>query len=361
MTPKSVAATTRHHRLYPDTRRLLRYAVASRLLVLTLIIIWRSLLSPYDTSASINPHASPRPIPQILRHQFSCRAWDRQLKAALCGMECTSRALQIFGPLVPVIGYRAVLGLSGYVLNNIAFVFAALYLYRYSESLYAFFSFGGLYHFMNGTYFCATFWLALSGCARSNGVLNAGYICFRSMQQVNEAFVSENALIFFLLETLCSICIFIPFISFQAYGYFNICVGRSVVEMRPWCKARLPLLYNYIQSHYWGVGFLKYFQVKQLPNFLLASPILSLAICSIIYYVKLWPEVFLSLGLRASSTEDKLAGSALSTKAEVQLSSAGPSENDTPNVLQGVARLTRANLTCAPHALPRGPCAAFCA
>lgn len=35
----------------------------------------------------------------------------------------------VFAPLVPVIGYRAVLGLSGYVINNIAFVFAALYLY----------------------------------------------------------------------------------------------------------------------------------------------------------------------------------------------------------------------------------------
>ncbi|KAK1586553.1 hypothetical protein Q3G72_003701 [Acer saccharum] len=26
--------------------------------------------------------------------------------------------------------------------------------------------------------------------------------------------------------------------------------------MRPWCKARVPLLYNFIQSHYWQVGFL---------------------------------------------------------------------------------------------------------
>ncbi|KAK6123109.1 hypothetical protein DH2020_043145 [Rehmannia glutinosa] len=396
MTPKSVAATTPHHRLYPDTRRLLRYAVASRLLVLTLIIIWRSLLSPYDTSASINPPClsssnSSNPPPPILLPGVgsaieSSIVWDGVYftRIAECGYEyeqtyaflpllplCVSLfSKTVFGPLVPVIGYRAVLGLSGYVLNNIAFVFAALYLYRYSESLYAFFSFGGLYHFMNGTYFCATFWLALSGCARSNGVLNAGYICFRSMQQVNDAFVSRKRAYILLAGALCSICIFIPFISFQAYGYFNICVGRSVVEMRPWCKARLPLLYNYIQSHYWGVGFLKYFQVKQLPNFLLASPILSLAICSIIYYVKLWPEVFLSLGLRASSTEDKLAGSALSTKAEVQLSSAGPSENDTPNVLQGVhflnnlpgasAQLPRALTLRAPHRLAaRALCGRF--
>lgn len=60
-----------------------------------------------------------------------------------------------------------------------------------------------------------------------------------------------------------------------------------------------------------GVGFLKYFQVKQLPNFLLASPILSLALCTIIHYVKLWPEVFVSLGFRASSPNKERAASSI--------------------------------------------------
>lgn len=36
----------------------------------------------------------------------------------------------VFAPLVPMIGYRAVLALSGYVLNNVAFVLAAVFLYR---------------------------------------------------------------------------------------------------------------------------------------------------------------------------------------------------------------------------------------
>ncbi|KAJ4871991.1 Uncharacterized protein Rs2_46360 [Raphanus sativus] len=35
----------------------------------------------------------------------------------------------VFAPLVPLIGLRAVLVLSGYVVTNLAFVFAALYLF----------------------------------------------------------------------------------------------------------------------------------------------------------------------------------------------------------------------------------------
>ncbi|KAK4395856.1 GPI mannosyltransferase 2 [Sesamum angolense] len=388
MALQSVAATTPpHRRSCPYTHRLLSYAVASRLFVLTLIIIWRSIVSPYDTSASINPpcltsstDSSNRHGPSVLLPTVGSAiensiVWDSVyfIRIAECGYEyeqtyaflpllplCISfLSKTVFAPLEPLVGYRAVLGLSGYILNNIAFVFASLYLFRlsvlvlkdpevafrasvlfcfnpasifyssiYSESLYAFLSFGGLYHFMNGTDYFATVWLALSGCARSNGVLNAGYICFRRMQLVNKAFLSRKCTYWLTLKillagALCCLCIFAPFISFQAFGYVNICMGRSAAEMRPWCKARLPFLYNYIQSHYWGVGFLRYFRVKQLPNFLLASPILSLALCSIVHYVKLWPEVFLSLGLRASSLQKELVGSPLSKATEGQPSMDG--------------------------------------
>ncbi|KAM7469508.1 hypothetical protein LguiA_007691 [Lonicera macranthoides] len=64
------------------------------------------------------------------------------------------------------------------------------------------------------------------------------------------------------------------------------------------------------------IGFLRYFQLKQLPNFLLAFPILSLAVCSIIYYVKLRREVFLSLGFRASPVDKKSAAMFFSVGTE---------------------------------------------
>ncbi|EPS63667.1 hypothetical protein M569_11110, partial [Genlisea aurea] len=337
-------------------RRLLGYAIASRILVLSLIVFWRSLISPYDTSASINPpclsasseYRKPRVLlPRLGASLESSIVWDGVyfVRIAECGYEYEQTyaflpllpffisvlSKTVFAPLIPVIGIRAVLAFSGYVLNNIAFVFAALYLYRlslvvlvdpelalrssvlfcfnpasifysslYSESLFALLSFGGLYYIMRGSDYRASFWFALSTFVRSNGILNAGYICFRKLLQVTEDFLYRKGTFLaslrnLLIGALCSLFVVIPFISFQAYGYSNICKGRHLTEITPpWCKARLPLLYSYIQSHYWGVGFLKYFQVKQVPNFLLGSPILSLSICSIVYYSKL----YLSLGLK---------------------------------------------------------------
>lgn len=136
-------------------------------------------------------------------------------------------------------------------------------------------------------------------------------LCCLRFTQTKSSTCCQVTLLVLFSGALRSLFIIFPFIAFQTYGYYNMCVGASSDEMRPWCKARLPLLYNYIQSRYWGVGFLKYFQVKQLPNFLLASPILSLALCTIIHYVKLWPEVFVSLGFRASSPNKERAASSI--------------------------------------------------
>ncbi|EOY32359.1 Transferases, transferring hexosyl groups isoform 1 [Theobroma cacao] len=354
--------------------KVLKSAILSRLLLLILTLLWRTLLTPYDTSAPLNPaclnNPSPSPPPPPLLPSLASAiengiVWDSVyfVRIAQCGYEYEQSyaflpllpacifilSRTVFAPVVLLIGHRAVLALSGYVISNVAFIFAAIYFYRlsvivlkdpnaalqasvlfcfnpasifyssiYSESLYALFSVGGLYYLKSRANNIAVFWLALSGFARSNGVLNAGYFGFQTMHQAYDAaFLKKRAFLalwILISGALRCICIFVPFITFQAYGYYNICLERSSDEMRPWCKARIPLLYNYIQSYYWGMGFLRYFQLKQLPNFLLASPILSLAVCSIIYYVKSRPEIVLSLGFRASVEEKSSMAAIFSLK-----------------------------------------------
>ncbi|XP_021890520.1 GPI mannosyltransferase 2 isoform X2 [Carica papaya] len=345
---------------------IIKSAIFSRLLLLTLIVLWRSLVSPYDTSASINPtclatarnRSSSPPHPPLFPSLGSAIengvVWDSVyfVRIAQCGYEyeqtyaflpllpiCISiLSRTVFAPLIPVIGYRAVLALAGYFVNNVAFVLAAVYFYRlsvniledpetafrasvlfcfnpasifyssiYSESLYALFSIGGMYHLISGANNTAVLWFALSGLARSNGVLNAGYFCFQTMHWAYEALFLKKRVSVLITGAFRCLCICIPFVAFQAYGYYNICLGRCLDELRPWCRARIPLLYNFIQSHYWGVGFLRYFQLKQLPNFLLASPILSLSVWSIVHYVKSRTELSLSLGFQLSSEEKNSA------------------------------------------------------
>ncbi|CAL4892171.1 unnamed protein product [Urochloa decumbens] len=335
----------------PPLAGVVRLAAASRVLVLSLSILARLLFRPYDTSASLNPpclsssspSAPSSPLTNLSAAVSSLAVWDgvHFARPAECGYEYEQSfaflpllpasiallARSLFAPLVPVLGYRAVLVLSGYVLNNVAFVAAAAYFYRlsvlilkdrkaayrasvlfcfnpasvfysslYSESLYALFSLGGLFYLFSGANTVAAIMLALSGSARSNGALNAGYFCFQALLQAYDAAVRKKRPLFaiqaLVAAALRTIFIFLPFFAFQAYAYLNICVHGSSEELRPWCKTKVPLLYGFIQSHYWGVGFLRYFQVKQLPNFLLASPVLSLAVYSIIHYTKMLHQLF---------------------------------------------------------------------
>lgn len=57
----------------------------------------------------------------------------------------------------------------------------------YSESLYALFSIGGVFHLLSGSKNTAVIWFSLSGLSRSNGMVNAGYICFQTMHHLYEA------------------------------------------------------------------------------------------------------------------------------------------------------------------------------
>ena len=51
---------------------------------------------------------------------------------------------------------------------------------------------------------------------------------------------------------------------------------KTVLGRTMWCEKAVPSIYAYVQSHYWNVGFLRYWTLSNVPLFLLAAPVLSL-------------------------------------------------------------------------------------
>lgn len=103
-----------------------------------------------------------------------------------------------------------------------------------------------------------------------------------------------------------TLLVWTPFLSSQRWAYSRFC---SQDAKRPWCDSSFPSVYSFVQEQYWwvsrvprafkvrdittvlnlnqvlslplllsrDVGFLRYWTLSQLPNFLLASPVLILA------------------------------------------------------------------------------------
>jgi GPI mannosyltransferase 2 len=76
----------------------------------------------------------------------------------------------------------------------------------------------------------------------------------------------------------------IPFIYHQYSAYRVFCYNSSIPS--PWCTKFPPFIYTYVQSKYWNVGFLQYWTLSQLPNFVLAAPVLLLLLSSSIHHIR---------------------------------------------------------------------------
>jgi len=130
---KMVETSAEHEHL------VLKSAICSRLLLLALIILFRTLLSPYDTSAPLNPPCLSTPNATLSTPLQNAVVWDSVyfLRIAQCGYEYEQSFA--FLPLLPLslsfLSQTPLFILSAFLINNLAFVLAALYFYRLSLTL----------------------------------------------------------------------------------------------------------------------------------------------------------------------------------------------------------------------------------
>lgn len=168
--------------------------------------------------------------------------------------------------------------------------------------------------------------------SRSNGIINLGFILYTSFKNVIERTLPEikykyktlkhRLILPFLLLPLFTSCValfltfivaIIPFVLVQTYNYFKFCThsDHNLPEFlsntefllpgsaeSPWCNSSLPLSYSYVQKHYWEVGFLNYYKIKQIPNFVLGSPIILILLYHCLAYIKNNFRLCLRLGLK---------------------------------------------------------------
>ena len=155
----------------------------------------------------------------------------------------------------------------------------------YSESLYACCVFWGLW-------WCATDRLLVSSCAlclaawtRSNGALLCIYPLVRCVQlmysQWQDGPISQRQQVLIrwaATAVACSLLIVGPSLLYSHISSLPYCAARPAGTHPPppsYCSHWLPSMYGNIQSTYWHVGPFRYWQLQQLPNFLLATPVLT--------------------------------------------------------------------------------------
>lgn len=151
----------------------------------------------------------------------------------------------------------------------------------YTETFFAFSTFWGLFFLQEGYLSTSMVLFHFSQGTRSNGILNIGFVIHQMMWLYASKQLSWLKALKLTSMIIIGVLPLFIFQSYVAYEFCNYLPGDPV-----WCqlyqdgtvKSSMP--YTWIQKNHWENGFLRYWQLRKLPNFLLFAPC---AYFSIIY------------------------------------------------------------------------------
>ena len=176
----------------------------------------------------------------------------------------------------------------------------------YSESIFAMLTFSGYFFAERNNYIFAIICWVISSYARSNGTMTILWLTLQAIARCLNP-KPHNTLaevISIMWETMF---ILSPVLYHDWNGYVMHCVEANNAIRPAWCRAAKPIfglydymsllqvrnlkyfklfpLYKHVQRKHWNVGLLRYYQWKQLPNFLLAFPVLFLGTCAVTSWI----------------------------------------------------------------------------
>lgn len=178
----------------------------------------------------------------------------------------------------------------------------------YSETLFMYLTVWGMLYMEKSRHITAAVLFALSCATRSNGLVNLGFILYKFVKDLFEQLCRHDNMLnvscILIVRTVASYTVLagitiIPFVAYQYYCYCSYCKqdflvqlpenvviygkehGLKMVGGQPssWCNNAIPIAYSYIQKEYWNQGLFNYWELKQIPNFLLAVPVTVLVVC----------------------------------------------------------------------------------
>ncbi|XP_071547062.1 GPI mannosyltransferase 2 isoform X2 [Panulirus ornatus] len=380
---------------YTLRQKVKNFAIASRVVVLALQTISNLLIPDHQADAFVSPEDPEIPVSwsdQLVKAVLGGLVrWDAQYFLHIAQYGYTHENTLAFFPLFPLVvrfiasilnlplqflfNYYSTLLISAVLLNFYLFIKTAITFHKlsevvlrnevlayraallfcvnpasvfftapYSEGLFAFLTFYALLLNETKSTSIAALPFGLASAARSNGLVNVGFILYRKLQdcsnyfyKIRNATTESGQLSLFLVLILtfnytliplfigCFLVI-LPFAIFQMWCYIMYCGEEgSSPSLAPhlemfvrsnflhspdlgeaeWCYSFPPLAYSHVQDKYWEVGFLRYYEVRQVPNFLLALPVVMIIICHAALYMVDNPQVCWGLGIAQSAAEQR--------------------------------------------------------